>query len=173
MMEKITFVRKAILSALPGIAAQQTTTIMDPVTKTVYDTIKIGVTNNIYDKLFNDEDKTTIVYKTSWLLDSVASGHYADKKTMVRDKKKIQPGTGIEVECADKGIINQIGEGKLPVDNVLEGTKEVNIFHDMHSPLLSGGKFVKEGKYTLVFGRKNSFENWFFLTRCASNLKND
>ena len=49
-----------------------------------------------------------------------------------------------------------MGEGKLPLDNVLEGIKEVNIFHDMHSPLLRGGTFVKQGKYTLVFGRKNT-----------------
>ena len=32
----------------------------------------------------------------------------------------------------------------------------MNIFHDMHSPLLSGGKFFKEGKCALVFGRKNA-----------------
>ena len=151
-----TFVRKAILSALLGIVAQQTTTRMDPVTKTVYGTIKIRVANNIYDKLFNDEDTKTTVYNILWLLDSTASGHYANNKTMVRNKKKIQPGTGIKVGCADKEIMNQIGEGKLPFDNVPEGTKEVNIFYDIHSPLLSGGKFVKEGKCTLVFGRKNA-----------------
>ena len=52
--------------------------------------------------------------------------------------------------------MNQIGEGELPFINVPEGTKEVNIFHDIHSSLLSGGKFVKEGKWTLVFGRKNT-----------------
>ena len=69
-------------------------------------------------------------------------------------QKKIQPGTGIKVGCADKGIMNQIGEGNLPFENVPEGTKEVNIFNDIHSPLLSGGKFVKEGKCTLVFGKK-------------------
>ena len=74
---------------------------------------------------------------------------------MVRDKKKIQPGTGINLGCTDKGITSQTREGKLLFDNVPEGTEEVNIFHNMHSPLLSSGKFVKEGKCTLVFGRKN------------------
>ena len=68
----------------------------------------------------------------------------------------IQPGIGIEVGCADKGIIHQMEEGKLPSNNVPEGTDEVNIFHDMNSPLLSGRKFVKEGKCTLVFRRKNA-----------------
>ena len=77
------FVRKVILSALPGNEAQQTTTKMNPVTKTVYGTIKIREGNIIYDKLFNDEDTKISVYKTSWLLDSVASGHYANDKTMV------------------------------------------------------------------------------------------
>ena len=46
-----TFVRKRILSALRKIAAQWTTTRIDPVTKTVYGKIKIGVANNTYDEL--------------------------------------------------------------------------------------------------------------------------
>ena len=52
--------------------------------------------------------------------------------------------------------MHQTGEGNLPFNNVPEGTKEVNIFHDIDSPLLSGGQLIKEGKYTLVFGRKNA-----------------
>ena len=79
--------------------------------KLVRKAIQVGIVNNIYDKLFNDEDTKTTVYKTSWILDSVASGHYANEKTMVWDKKKIQPGTGIEIRCAYKGIMNQTGEG--------------------------------------------------------------
>ena len=82
-----TFVRKRILSALPRIAAQRTTTRIDPVTKTVYGTIQIGVANNIYDKLFNDDDTKPTVYKTSCLFDSAASGHYADNKTVVLNYK--------------------------------------------------------------------------------------
>ena len=53
--------------------------------------------------------------------------------------------------------MHQTGEGKLPFINVPKGTNEVNIFHDMHSPLLSGIKSVNEGKFTLVFGRKNAY----------------
>ena len=41
-------------------------------------------------------------------------------------------------------------------DNLSEGIDAVNIFHKMHSPLLGGGTFVKEGKCTLVFGRENA-----------------
>ena len=141
-----------MLSALPGIAAQKTTTRMDPVTKNVYGTIKLGLANNIYNKLSNDEDTKTTVYKISWLLYSVANDHYVDDKTMVQDKNKIQPGTGIEVGCADKGIMSQRRERKLPFDVVPKGTKDVKLFHDMHSLLLSDGKFVKEGKCTLLFG---------------------
>ena len=55
-------------------------------------------------------------------MDSAASGNYVNNKTMVCNKKMIQPGTGIEVECADKGIMHQVGEGKLLFNNVLEGT---------------------------------------------------
>ena len=64
------------------------------------------MTQFIYNKLFNDEDTQTTVYQITCLLDSVASGHYDDNKTMGRDKKKIQPGTGIEVGCDDKGIMH-------------------------------------------------------------------
>ena len=61
-----------------GIAAQRSTTTIDLVMKTVYGEIKIGVANNTYDELFNDDDITPRVYKTSWILDSAASGHYVD-----------------------------------------------------------------------------------------------
>ena len=79
---------------------------MNPVSKTVYGTIELGLAINIYNKLSNDEDTKPTVYKLSWLLDLVASGHYGDNKTMVRDKKKIHPGTGIKVGCANKGIVS-------------------------------------------------------------------
>ena len=72
-----------MLSALPGIRAQKNTTVIDPVSKTIYGTIQLGLANNIYDKLINDEDTNPTVYKTSWLLDTAASGNYADDKTMV------------------------------------------------------------------------------------------
>ena len=134
--------------ALSGIAAQRSTTTIDPVTKTVYGKIGMGVTNNTYDELFNNDDTTPRVYKTSWILDSAASGHYADNKTVVQNKKTIQPGTGTEVGCDNTGVMHQIGEGKLLFNNIPEGTNAINIFHKMHSPLLSGGTFVKEGKCT-------------------------
>ena len=98
---------------------------MGPVTKTVYGTIQVGLADSIYNKLCNDEDTKTTVYKTSCLVDTVASGNYANNKTMVRDKKKIQPGTGIEVGCADKGIMSQTRERKLPFDNVPKGTTKI------------------------------------------------
>ena len=100
---------------MPRISEQWTTTRIDQVTKTVYGTIKIGVANNIYDKLFNDEDTKPTVYKTSWLIDSAANGHYAVNETMVRIKKKIQPGTGIEVGCANTGVMHQIKKRKINI----------------------------------------------------------
>ena len=91
--------------------AQKTTTVMNPVSKTIYGTIQIGLVNNIYDKLINDEDIPPTVYKTSWLLDTAASDNYADNKTIMQNKKEIQPGTGINAGCADKVILSQTGEG--------------------------------------------------------------
>ena len=58
--------------------------------------------------------------------------------------------------CANTGVMQQKGVAKLPFDNLPTGTDAVEIFHKMHSPLLGGGKFVKEGKCTLVFGRENA-----------------
>ena len=52
--------------------------------------------------------------------------------------------------------MHQKGQEELPFDNLPEGTYAVTIFHKIHSPLLSGGTFVNEGKYTLVFGRENA-----------------
>ena len=51
----ITFTRKKILSSLPGIGTQHTTTVIDPVSKTVYGKIKIGITNNINNKLWQGD----------------------------------------------------------------------------------------------------------------------
>lgn len=94
--------------------------------------------------------------KNSWILDTACSGNYADDETIVKDKKSIEPGTGINVGCANTGVMQQKGVAKLPFDNLPTGTDAVEIFHKIHSPLLGGGKFVKEGKCTLVFGRKNA-----------------
>ena len=76
-------------------------------------------------------------------------------KQWSKTKKNIQPGTSIKVGRANKGKLSQTGKGKLPFDNVPEGTEEVNICKNIHSMLLSGDNFFKEGKYTLVFGPKN------------------
>ena len=82
------FSRKRILSALPGIMTQGVTTTIDPKTKTVHGKIKIGIANNPYDKLENDDDTTPQVYKKSWTLDTVCSGNYADDGTIVIEKRK-------------------------------------------------------------------------------------
>ena len=75
---------------------------------------------------------------------------------VVQDKRKIQPSTGIEVGCANTGVMHQKGEDNLPFNSVSAGTNAVNIFHEMYSQVLSGENFVKEGKCTLVFGRENA-----------------
>ena len=104
-----TCIRKAVLSALPGIATQSSTTTMDPNTKAVRGKIKISIANNTYDRLENDEDNTPNVYKKSWILDTACSGNYADDETIVKDKKDIEPGTGINVGCANTGVMQQKG----------------------------------------------------------------
>ena len=72
--------------------------------------------NNIYNNLEDDENTTPAVYKSSWLLDTAASGNYGDKHTRVKNRKKIQPGDSISVNCANSDAMRQIEEGQLPFD---------------------------------------------------------
>ena len=51
--------------------------------------------------------------------------------------------------------MSQTEEGILPFNNIPEGAEDVQVFENMHSPPLSGGKFVKK-RCTLVFGRENA-----------------
>ena len=39
--------------------------------------------------------------------------------------------------------MEQTEEGKLPFDKLPEGTEDVQLFENMHSPLLSGKKFAE------------------------------
>ena len=70
-------------------------------------------------------------------------------------RRKRQRGTGATVGCANNRSMEQTEEGKLPLDNILAGVEDMQLFENMHSPLLSGEKFVKKG-CTLVFGRENA-----------------
>ena len=88
-------------------------------------------------------------------MDTAASGNYADKHTTVRNRKTIHEDTGINVGCANKGLMSQTEEGTLPFNNIPEGADDVQLFENMHSPLISVGKFVKKG-CTLVFNQPNA-----------------
>ena len=73
---------------MPGIGTKHTTTVIDSVSKTVDGEIEIGIVNNIYDKLINNEENTPTTYKTSFLLDTAASGHYGDNNTKDRKRRR-------------------------------------------------------------------------------------
>ena len=113
------------LSELPGITIGHNTAIMDLITKTIHQKVQISLANNIYEGLEDDTSTTPMTYKTSWLLDTAASGNYADKHTTVRNRKTIHEGTGINVGCANKGLMSQTEEGILPFDNIPGGAKDV------------------------------------------------
>ena len=95
----------------------------------------------MYDILENDEITCHGEYKSSYTLDTGSSGHYGDKKTKVQNRRKVN--RGIKVGVADGNTMTQIEEGELPFNNIPEGAKDVQLFENMNSPLLSGGKFVK------------------------------
>ena len=56
---------------------------MDPKSKTITRKIQISLANKIYEELQNDEDTTPTKYKSSWLLDTAASGNYAEWMTII------------------------------------------------------------------------------------------
>ena len=89
------------LSKLPGITIDHSTATMDPITKTIHRKVQIRLAHNIYDRLENDTHTTPMTYKTSWLLDTAASGNYADKHTTVQNRRRIQQGPGINVGCTN------------------------------------------------------------------------
>ena len=134
--------KKIMLSALPGIRTQNTTTVMDPVSKTVYGIIQIGLVNNIYNKLIKDEDTNTTIYKIPWLLVTTTSGNYADDNTKVQNQK--EDITRNRHQCRMCQQRNIKSNRKLSFVNVPVGTADIKLIHDMHSPLLSGDKFVKK-----------------------------
>ena len=51
--------------------------------------------------------------------------------------------------------MSQTAAGKLPFDNIPVGAEDVQVFENMHSPLLSGGKLVEKG-CELVFNTPNA-----------------
>ena len=87
-LKKLTNPKKSMLSSLPGIGMKYTTAMIDPVSKPLYGKIWIGIVNNIYDKIMNDEKNTTTTYKTSWLLDTAGSRRYGDNNTKVRKRRR-------------------------------------------------------------------------------------
>ena len=101
-------------------------------------------TTNKFDGLENDTLDKYGNYKSRWMLDTAASGNYADRKTRIPNQRTITHG-GINVSCANNGIMKQQAEGELPFDNIPDGAKDVQIFEHMQKPLISGGKLVTNG----------------------------
>ena len=47
--------------------------------------------------------------------------------------------------CANDGTMDQSAAGALPFEKIPAGAEDVQVFDHMHTPLLSGGKFVEKG----------------------------
>ena len=110
-------------------------------------------TTNKFNGLDNDTPGEYGNYKSSWMLDTAASGNYADKDTLVGNKKEIRHG--VSVSCTNNGIMQQKAEGELPFNNILDGAKDVQIFKKMQKPLISGGKLVTN-EANIVFNVPNA-----------------
>ena len=83
---EIQFMKKLSV-ALPAIKIDHSSTNMDPVSKTIYRKVWISLANNIYNKLEDDDVTTPIKYKILWLLDTAASGNYADASTKLQKSR--------------------------------------------------------------------------------------
>ena len=111
-------------------------------------------TTNKNDELENDTLYKYGNYISRWMLDTTASGNYADKKTRIPNQQEITYG-GINMSCANNGIMKQQAEGELPFDKIPDGAKDVQIFEDMQKQLISGGKLVTNG-VNIVFDVPNA-----------------
>ena len=80
------------------------------------------------------------------MLDSAASGMYADMNTIVKKWKKVKKGTGINVGITNKSSMQQVATGEAPFSKI--PTKKVDIFPIMGPPLLVCGPIVQ--KYCTV-----------------------
>ena len=89
------------------------------------------------------------------MLDTAATGNYGDKHTRVIDMEMINPADGCQVGCANNGAMQQTAKGKLPFAKLPKAAQDVELFNDMHTPLLSGGKAVENG-CQLVFDKPNA-----------------
>ena len=70
--------------------------------------------NNIYNVLGNDELTSFKEYKTSYILDTGASGNYGDRKTKVKKRRQVKKE--IRVGCATGKTMQQEAEGELPFE---------------------------------------------------------
>ena len=113
----------------------------------------INIAANIYDNLHNDELTSYGNYKQPWMLDTGATGHYADRRTRVRRRRKTR--NGIRVGCANGNVMTQVEEGELPFDKLPTNANDVQIFDHMNVPLISGGKLVTND-CNIVFDTPNA-----------------
>ena len=113
------------------------------------------LTSNSFSALENDELTEYGMYKSSYTFDTGSSGNYGDTSTLVKNRRKIKKGTGIRVTVANEQVMEQIGSGELPFDNIPNDINDVQLFDRMQSPLISAGKFAKAG-YSMVLDKNSA-----------------
>ena len=109
----------------------------------------------MYNNLTNDELTEYGEYKSSFLLDTAASGNYGDLQTKAKKKRRIKAGKGILVGCANGNLMSQVAAAEVPFDKIPPGAKDMQLFEHMHTPLLSGGKLV-ENDCNIMFDKPHA-----------------
>ena len=109
----------------------------------------------MYNNLTNDELTEYGEYKSSFLLDTAASGNYGDLRTKAKKKRRIKTGKGILVGCANGNLMSQVAAAEVPFDKIPSGAKDMQLFEHMHTPLLSGGKLV-ENDCNIMFDKPHA-----------------
>ena len=79
----------------------------------------------MYNNLTNDELTEYGEYKSSFLLDTAASGNYGDLRTKAKKKRRIKAGKGILVGCANGNLMSQVAEGEVTFDKIPQAVKDM------------------------------------------------
>ena len=104
--------------------------------------VKTTITFNHYSGVKQDKLVQYGDYNQPWKLDSGASGHFCEKQTGVRSRRKKKHG--INVQVADRKTIAQVEEGLALFNKLPEDAADVQIFPIIPNPLMSAEKKFKE-----------------------------
>ena len=89
---------------------------------------RVTHSNNMYDIFLDDNISPSTTHKSTYLLDTAASGNYGDMQTTVINKQAITPGEGIQVGCANGNVMSQVAKADVPFQKYPQAAKDMQLF---------------------------------------------